>query len=74
VPDKGTVALGGFKTSNEVERELGVPILNKIPVVKRLFANRSYGRDDSVLVILVKPTIHLYEEIDPFHDLRPGAR
>jgi type II secretory pathway component GspD/PulD (secretin) len=74
VPDKGTVVLGGFKTSNEVERELGVPILSKIPVIKRMFANRSYGRDDSVLVILVKPTIHLYEEIDPFHDQRPGAR
>jgi type II secretory pathway component GspD/PulD (secretin) len=74
VPDKGTVVLGGFKTSIEVERELGVPILSKIPVVKRLFANRSYGRDDSVLIILVRPTIHLYEEIDPFFEVRPGQR
>jgi type II secretory pathway component GspD/PulD (secretin) len=74
VPDKGTVVLGGFKTSNETERELGTPMVSKIPLLKRLFSNRSLGREDSILLILVRPTIHLYEEIDPYYELRPGAR
>jgi type II secretory pathway component GspD/PulD (secretin)/tetratricopeptide (TPR) repeat protein len=72
VPDKGTVVLGGFKSSQEVENELGVPVLSKVPLIKRLVTNRSYGRDESVLLILVRPTIHLYEEIDPYNDVRPG--
>jgi type II secretory pathway component GspD/PulD (secretin) len=74
VPDKGTVVMGGFKTSNETERELGTPMLSKLPILKRLFSNRSLGREDSILLVLVRPTIHLYEEIDPYYELRPGAR
>ncbi len=64
VPDGGTLLLGGQTIAGEVEREIGVPILSKIPFVKRLFTNRSMAKDESVLLILVKPTIIIQREIE----------
>ena len=62
VPDGGTLLLGGQKVTAEVEKEVGVPILSKIPIVGILFGNRSKIRDNKILLILVKPTIILQEE------------
>jgi len=41
VPDQGTVLLGGLTLTAEQEIEAGVPVLSKIPVLGRLFSNRS---------------------------------
>jgi type II secretory pathway component GspD/PulD (secretin) len=62
VPDGGTLLMGGQRVTVEVEKEAGVPILSKIPVVGRLFSNRSKVSDHKILLILVKPTIMLQEE------------
>jgi len=62
VPDGGTLLLGGQKITAEIEKEAGVPILSKIPLLGRLFSNRSRVRDHKILLILVKPTIILQEE------------
>jgi len=62
VPDGGTLLLGGHKITAEVDKEVGVPVLSKIPLVGRLFSNRSTIRDNKILLILVKPTIILQEE------------
>ena len=62
VPDSGTLLLGGQKLTAEVELESGVPILSKIPIIGRLFSNRSKEKDEKILLILVKPTIILQEE------------
>ena len=62
VPDGGTLLLGGQTIAGELEREAGVPILSKIPFLKRLFTNRSMAKDESVLLILVKPTIIIQRE------------
>jgi general secretion pathway protein D len=62
VPDGGTLLLGGHKLTQEIDKETGVPILSKIPLLGRLFSNRSTMRDAKVLLILVKPTIILQEE------------
>jgi len=62
VPDGGTLLLGGHKLTAEVDTEVGVPVLSKIPVLGRLFSNRGKIRDSKVLLILVKPTIILQEE------------
>ena len=64
VPDGGTLLLGGQKVTAEVEREAGVPILSKIPIIGRAFSNRSKIKDHKILLILVKPTIILQEEAD----------
>ena len=62
VPDGGTLLLGGQKITAEVEKEAGVPVLSKIPILGRLFGNRSKIKDEKILLILVKPTIILQEE------------
>jgi type II secretory pathway component GspD/PulD (secretin) len=64
VPDRGTLLLGGHKLAAKVDKEAGVPILSKIPILGRLFANRSTIRDEKILLILVKPTIILQEETE----------
>jgi len=62
VPDGGTLLLGGQKVTVEVEKEAGVPVMSKIPIIGRLFNNRSKVKDQKILLILVKPTIILQEE------------
>jgi type II secretory pathway component GspD/PulD (secretin) len=62
VPDSGTLLLGGQKITAEVEKEVGVPVLSKIPIIGRAFSNRSTIRDHKILLILVKPVIILQEE------------
>jgi Flp pilus assembly secretin CpaC/tetratricopeptide (TPR) repeat protein len=62
VPDGGTLLLGGQKITAEIDKESGIPILSKIPILGRLFGSRSKLRDQKILLILVKPTIMLQEE------------
>jgi general secretion pathway protein D len=62
VPDGGTLLLGGQKITAEIEKEVGVPILSKIPILGMVFSNRSKVRDSRILLILVKPTVILQEE------------
>lgn len=64
VPDRGTLLLGGQTLMGEIERESGVPVLSKIPFLKRLFTNRGTARDQQILLILIKPTIILQREIE----------
>jgi type II secretory pathway component GspD/PulD (secretin) len=64
VPDRGTLLLGGHKITAAVDKESGVPVLSKIPIINLLFSNRSSVRDQKVLLILVKPTIILQDEMD----------
>ena len=62
VPDGGTLLLGGQRLAGEVEVEAGVPILSQIPLINRLFTNRSYVRDTGILLILVRPRIIIQKE------------
>jgi type II secretory pathway component GspD/PulD (secretin) len=64
VPDGGTLLLGGQTIAGETEREAGVPVLSKIPGLKRLFTNHSMAKDEQILLILVKPTIIIQKEIE----------
>jgi general secretion pathway protein D len=62
VPDGGTLLLGGNKRFTEIEVETGVPILNKIPFLRRLFNNRASLRTNSNLLILIRPKILIQSE------------
>ncbi len=62
VPDGGTVLLGGIKRLSEGRNEFGVPILDKIPYLDRLFKNVGIGRDASSLMMMVTPRIIIQEE------------
>ncbi len=64
IPDGGTVLLGGFKQVGEVEVEAGVPILSKIPVLKRAFTNSTTVKDTRTLLILVKSKIIIQKEAE----------
>ena len=64
VPDGGTLLLGGQRTAGEVEREMGVPILSKIPVLNRITTNRAKVSDSQTLLILVKPMIIIQREYE----------
>ena len=62
VPDGGTVLMGGIKRLSEDREEYGVPILDKIPYLNRLFKNTSIGRQTSSLMMMVTPRIIVQEE------------
>jgi general secretion pathway protein D len=62
VPDGGTVLLGGIKRLSEGRTEYGVPILDKVPYLDRLFKNVGIGRDTSSLMMMVTPRIIIQEE------------
>lgn len=62
VPDGGTLLLGGQKRAGEIEREEGVPLLSKIPILNRFFIKRGKLRDEQTLLIFIKPTIIIERE------------
>ncbi len=62
VPDQGTIMLGGQRIVNEAEVETGVPVLSKIPIINRFFSNRIELKEESTLLILLKPTIIIQNE------------
>jgi type II secretory pathway component GspD/PulD (secretin) len=62
VPDGGTLLIGGLKTTQEIESEAGVPVLSKIPVLKRLYSARNVLKDEQVLLIMIKPKIMIQRE------------
>ncbi|GAX61409.1 type II secretory system protein [Candidatus Scalindua japonica] len=65
VPDKGILMIGGLGKRSEAKSSKGVPILSKIPIVKRLFSSSTIDRDIATtgnLIILIKPTVLIREE------------
>lgn len=64
VPDGGTLLIGGLKLAAERDVDAGVPVLSRIPILKRAFSNTSNVKDDQVLLILIKPTIIIQEEAE----------
>ncbi|MEM0982576.1 MAG: hypothetical protein AAGI17_01355 [Planctomycetota bacterium] len=62
VPDQGTILLGGQRLIEEQEVEAGVPVLSKIPVLNRFFSNRLESKDESTLLILLRPQVIIQSE------------
>ncbi|MGB0715999.1 MAG: hypothetical protein ACPGXK_08975, partial [Phycisphaerae bacterium] len=62
VPDGGTLLIGGQKLASETEVEAGVPILSKIPVLKRAYSARTTVKDEQTLLILIKPKVLIHSE------------
>lgn len=62
VPDGGTVLLGGIKRLSEGRTERGVPVLDKLPYINRLFKNVGIGRTTESLMMMVTPRIIIQEE------------
>jgi general secretion pathway protein D len=64
VPDGGTILMGGVKRLNEGRKEYGVPMVNKIPYLKRLFSNTAVGRETQSMMMMVTPHIIIQEEYE----------
>ena len=67
VPDRGVLMVGGLTRHQIAEIERGVPILNKIPILKRLFSSEGKSNTRSMLLILVRPQIIIVEEEEEFN-------
>ena len=72
VPDGGTVLLGGIKRLTEERFENGIPILNKLPYVNRLFNNVATFRSTSSLMMMVTPRIIIQEEEEALLGVQPN--
>lgn len=64
IPDGGTVLMGGLKQVGEIEVEAGIPVLSKIPVLKRAFTNSTQVKDTQTLLILMKAMIVIQREAE----------
>jgi hypothetical protein len=62
VPDGGTGLLGGITYAREGSVSRGVPLLNKIPYLNRLFRNQAIGRDVGASQYTIIPRIINLEE------------
>lgn len=62
VPDRGTLMIGGLGTTQKKKRAGGVPVLSKIPFIKRLFSRDSEVIERTNLIIILKPTIIIRDE------------
>lgn len=64
VPDKSTLMIGGLGSINKENKTTGIPILSKIPLIKRLFSREEKDNTKLNLIILVKPTILIRDELE----------
>lgn len=64
IPDRGHLLVGGIANVTHQEVESGVPILNKIPIIKRLFSRHSTINQRANLLILIHPTILAQDELE----------
>jgi type II secretory pathway component GspD/PulD (secretin) len=62
VPDRGLLVVGGLTRSTREQHEGGVPILDKIPILKRLFSAEGRRIDRTTLFVLARPQIILLAE------------
>jgi len=65
MPDGGTVMLGGLKVSEKQDMKSGIPLLNKIPIVRFLFERKGTYISNRKLLILIKANIVIPQESEP---------
>ncbi len=62
VPDRGVLIVGGLSKTTRSQAEGGLPFLDKLPIIKRIFSAETERIDRSTLFIVVKPTIIILDE------------
>jgi type II secretory pathway component GspD/PulD (secretin) len=65
MPDGGTVLLGGLKVSEKQDLRSGVPIVDKIPLIRFLFERKGTFVTNRKLLILIKAGIVIPQEHEP---------
>ena len=79
VRDGGTVILGGLRQRSRTKVERGVPGLRKVPVLGALFRNRRRDKDESEILLVLRPQITSNDhgetpEIEAMHESIQGGR
>ncbi|MHC5034759.1 MAG: type II secretion system protein GspD, partial [Planctomycetota bacterium] len=62
VPDRGVLVIGGLARSTRTQKESGVPVLSKIPILKRLFTAEGRQLERNTRFILACPQIIIIGE------------
>jgi type II secretory pathway component GspD/PulD (secretin) len=62
VPDRGTIVVGGLGLVNRNQREGGLPVLSKIPIVRRIFGSERESVDDQSIFVVARPEIVILRE------------
>jgi hypothetical protein len=65
LPDGGTVMLGGLRVSEKQDLRSGIPLLNKVPVVRFLFERKGTYAANQKLLILIRAEIVIPQEREP---------
>ena len=63
VPDGKSVLLGGLIQESKIDSSNEVPGLNKLPLIKYLFKNKSVSKKKSELIIIITPHV-IYDNSD----------
>jgi general secretion pathway protein D len=62
IPDGGTLLLGGIKRVGEANQNGTLPVLGNLPIIGRLFENRTAVTEQEELLVMVTPRIIIQEE------------
>ncbi|MCA9214181.1 MAG: hypothetical protein KDB27_14015 [Planctomycetales bacterium] len=57
IPDGNTVIVGGLRRRNAAESETGIPLIERIPVIRHLGGRESSSDSQSSLFVFLKPII-----------------
>lgn len=57
VPPRGTIALSGLIQNNVTQLTSRIPVLSKIPILGKLFQSKRFQRNETELVIFVRPRV-----------------
>jgi type II secretory pathway component GspD/PulD (secretin) len=67
VPDGYTIIIGGINREDEADARTGIPILDRIPLVKDLTSSQSRNKSQATLFVFLRPIIL---RDDQFEDLK----
>ncbi|MFU8829879.1 MAG: type II and III secretion system protein [Phycisphaerales bacterium] len=73
LPDGFTVAVGGFRLTDQNEGESRVPILGEIPLLGELFKSSTRSRSDARFYVFIRPVVVRERSFDQLRDLSDSA-
>jgi type II secretory pathway component GspD/PulD (secretin) len=65
IPDGGTLLVGGMSDTRETKGYAGVPVVERIPLVKYLFSNWGESNRRHNLVMLIRTDVLIVDEYEP---------
>jgi general secretion pathway protein D len=57
VQDGDTIAIGGIMNESSSSSTVGIPLLNRIPIIGAAFGSRSYSKEKTELIVFMTPRV-----------------